>query len=242
MNTLTVPLFARHHPHPAELARALDDDLREPTVTPVPQKDLSSRVSGIPARGRQWQLETGAASSGLPRDQVVELGEVIVEQAGDSLTARTRDGRASWDLMTFMGSYLTGACGTHFDLHPSLAHVPRVTIDRLVITRERWRFQPDELAFAWKDSRFEQLAEARRWTRARGLPRWVFAKIPEETKPCYVDFESALYVEILAKLVRKASVVTLTEMLPTVEQSWLTDAEGRSYASELRLAAVDPSP
>lgn len=31
-------------------------------------------------------------------------------------------------------------------------------------------------------------------------------------------------------------------MLPTPEQTWLTDDEGRRYASELRFVAVDEAP
>ncbi|MBO4210621.1 hypothetical protein, partial [Micromonospora echinofusca] len=33
--------------------------------------------------------------------------------------------------------------------------------------------------------------------------------------------------------------LTVTEMLPTPEQAWLTDDEGNRYTSELRFVAVD---
>jgi hypothetical protein len=62
-----------------------------------------------------------------------------------------------------------------------------------------------------------------------------------------VDFDSPLSVEVLARTVRQAAatapgeVVTVTEMLPTPDQMWLTDADGRRCASELRFVAVDRS-
>lgn len=68
---------------------------------------------------------------------------------------------------------------------------------------------------------------------------------PAEPRPFYVDFESPVYITILAKAMRRlarkdpAARVKVSEMLPTPEQAWLTDDEGRTYTSELRFVAVD---
>jgi hypothetical protein len=123
---------------------------------------------------------------------------------------------------------------------PAEGHSPRVSIDRLVLAREQWRFAPDELEFARIESALERLRHARRWQEKHRIPRFVFVKIPEETKPCYVDFEAPVFVEALARLARQASTVTVTEMLPDPSQCWLPDAQGRRYACELRFAVVDP--
>ena len=64
-----------------------------------------------------------------------------------------------------------------------------------------------------------------RWCGAR---RWMHA--------------AAISVELLAKLVRKASRIKVSEMLPTPDQAWLTDAEGRRYSCELRASALDLRP
>jgi hypothetical protein len=74
------------------------------------------------------------------------------------------------------------------------------------------------------------------------VPRWVFVKTAEEVKPVYVDFDSTVYVEMLAKQLRGASSASLSEMLPTVEDAWVVDATGARYTAELRIAAVDPEP
>ncbi|HEY3873472.1 MAG TPA: hypothetical protein VGM10_34260, partial [Actinocrinis sp.] len=69
-----------------------------------------------------------------------------------------------------------------------------------------------------------------------------------EPRPFYVDLSSPVYVNILAKAIRRLArndpggQLTFSEMLPTPEQTWLTDDRGRRYTSELRLVAVDTDP
>ncbi|MYR90262.1 lantibiotic dehydratase, partial [Streptomyces sp. SID685] len=61
----------------------------------------------------------------------------------------------------------------------------------------------------------------------------------------YVDFDSPVYLTILAKAARRlarkdpGARLKVSEMLPTPEQAWLTDDEGSRYTSELRFVAVD---
>jgi hypothetical protein len=59
-------------------------------------------------------------------------------------------------------------------------------------------------------------ATAQRWARAQGMPRYAFVKAPVEIKPFYVDFDSPIYVEILAKTVRRTGEANLAEPLITV--------------------------
>jgi hypothetical protein len=80
------------------------------------------------------------------------------------------------------------------------------------------------------------------------MPRHVFCKVPVEVKPVYVDFESAIYVNLLAKLIRRsvaeegeAARVTVSEMLPGMGEVWLPDREGKQYTSEFRFVALDLS-
>ena len=88
---------------------------------------------------------------------------------------------------------------------------------------------------------------ARRWACNHGLPRWVFARFPQEFKPLYVDLESPASVEVMATMMRRALEVAgdaaelaLSEMLPNPAQTWLTGAKGETYTGELRIVAVDP--
>ena len=60
--------------------------------------------------------------------------------------------------------------------------------------------------------------------------------------------DSAVSVRLLAKAARRASEdgeqrrLTITEMLPDLDQLWLPDADGELYTAELRLVAVDRQP
>jgi hypothetical protein len=83
----------------------------------------------------------------------------------------------------------------------------------------------------------------RGWAKEHGLPRFVFIKVPDEPKPLYVDLESPIYIDIMVRTIRrsenKQSLLRFTEMIPNLDQLWLTDATGRHYTSELRLVALD---
>lgn len=116
------------------------------------------------------------------------------------------------------------------------------------MSRETWRFTPGELPFAEEDDEGARFLAAQRWFTQNGLPRFVFVKAPVEQKPFYVDFASSLYIQLLAKVIRQTTQqhgstanITFTEMLPSHEQTWLPDADGSRYTSELRLVAVDVS-
>jgi hypothetical protein len=134
----------------------------------------------------------------------------------------------------------------HMRIMPSRAHMPRVLIDRLVVQREQWNFRAAEMRFAEAADEAQRFLEARRWMHEQKLPRFVFAKVHLEEKPVYFDFDSPVYVEILAKLVRRVlasdqpeTPVVISEMLPTAEQLWLPDTANQKYTSELRIVALD---
>ena len=132
------------------------------------------------------------------------------------------------------------------ELLPEMQHSPRVTIDQLVVRRESWRFAPADLPFAFEESEVRRFVGARRWARAHGVPRFAYMRSSLEVKPIYIDFESPVAVNIFAKMVRRAkehisgtASLKFSEMLPTLEETWLTDVVGNRYTSEIRLVAVD---
>jgi hypothetical protein len=112
------------------------------------------------------------------------------------------------------------------------AHTPRVTVDGVVLQREQWSFAPAEVPAGEADA--PHLLALRAWQKKHDVPDQVFVRIPEERKPFLVDFLAPLLVENFARLLRKASRVELTEMLPGPGELWLRDERGR-YTSELRM-------
>ena len=155
---------------------------------------------------------------------------------------RTRDNRVSFELLAFIDFNLTATSLQHFRVLPAMKHSPRVTIDKMVVSRERWSVELGELHFHTLPTAAERFVGARRWARALGVPRLAFYRTPEETKPLFVDFESPIYVEILAHCLRTASAFSITEMLPGIDDCWLPNREGDRFTCELRIAALDLQP
>ena len=112
----------------------------------------------------------------------------------------------------------------------------------------RHRLEFARLDFANVDSEGERFLAAQRWARARGLPRHVFVKSELEVKPMYLDFASPVSIRLAARAVKQAqekgsgnASFGFSEMLPTLDEAWLPDAQDERYACELRFIAVDPA-
>jgi hypothetical protein len=124
------------------------------------------------------------------------------------------------------------------------AHRPRITIDKLVLSREQWAFQVADSAWAFAKDEQERYCLARRWRQDHQLPERVFYRVPVELKPTAADFRSIVLVNLFAKHIRQTQAAghaqyTVTEMLPDLDQLWLTDRHGQRYSSELRIIACD---
>jgi hypothetical protein len=118
---------------------------------------------------------------------------------------------------------------------------PRLALDDLVIRRASWHFEVQELpagTFTRNGYRPQILSE---WLADRGLPRHLFARVPGEAKPFYVDLSAPTLVGNLARSWRGAPTgpIELQEMLPEPDQLWLRDPTGYRYTSEFRMIAVD---
>jgi hypothetical protein len=239
----TIQLVAqREHADPHALIRAREVDIPETVPTMVIGKQQTTRGDHVWLSRHNIDIELADTRSWRDRDQVIAIADLEVARANGGLVVRDRAGRHVFDIIVFHGNYLTAVIAPEFNLFTPLAHRPRITIGSVVVAREQWRHDARELTFATLPRGAAQFAAVRAWTQESAMPRHVFVRIPEETKPIYVDFESPIYVEMFAKLVRKASIVIVTEMLPGHGDAWLPDAAGQRYTCELRLIAVDPLP
>jgi hypothetical protein len=117
-------------------------------------------------------------------------------------------------------------------------HAPRVVAGRHVLYRERWTLTAGAMqAAVGVGSAAEQFLRLRAFCRDHGLPRMVFASLPGERKPLHVDFDSWLLTAPCLQRIRALpadAALSLTEMLPTPDRSWLRDAAGRR-TSEIRF-------
>ncbi|HEX7313095.1 MAG TPA: lantibiotic dehydratase, partial [Pyrinomonadaceae bacterium] len=249
LNTLSAAFQIAQHPEPAQLFQALEADLPQTRLVSVPPKEwvsLTARTRVALVSPKDFRLVFGNDPTGVAPSQAVPIAELVVEERGGSLVVRTRDGRLCLDIVEALSDALSNLVVDHFKLMRPQGRNPRVSIDRLVVARESWYFAPASLGWAWVKDEAERFAAARRWARAEGLPRRCFMKVAVEPKPSYVDFDSPIYVGLMAKSVRRtaeagegAGVVAVSEMLPEVNETWLPDAEGRHYTSELRIVALD---
>lgn len=251
-NTLMGSMFVDQHPHPEEIIRNAEQDLPAHALRIVPPKSLpglTARTNPVLLSSENHLLMVTHDSFCDPNKQGMPVGELIVEETGGDLFVRTHDGRLRFDIIEAFSDLLSSRSANLFKMLKPRTHMPRISFDQLVVLRESWSFAADELPFAYVKDDAERFLNVRRWAQLHDMPRFVFVKSPIETKPFYVDFESPLYTDILSKVVRRTkesdeaeSLITFSEMLPDHSQTWLTDAEGLRYTSELRLVAVDPSP
>jgi hypothetical protein len=238
--TVAAPWTVRQHPNPEQLVEALHHERSLPIVEPVASKETAARADVFSILPGDLDLELGVARSRRERGRVVEAGSLVVVRAGESLQINSRDGQHAFVLEQFLSSFLSNASASHFRVLPPLPHCPRVSIDKLVVGRESWRFDGTQLEFARVEDPLDRMLATRRWARSHRLPRFSFYKIPEETKPCYLDLDSPHYVDVFCHLARKATQLVVSEMLPTVDHAWLPDRHGARYTSELRIVAIDP--
>ena len=249
-NTFKPTCFMSQHPEPEELVAALDLDLPEPRLIPVTPKswpNMNSRTQPMLLSPKDFRLVISADAYSSPSSRVVPIGSVFVEDTSEGLVLRSRDGQISMDIVEACAEAFTGQIIQRFHILAAESHTPRVTIDRVTVCRETWRFSPADLSFAFEKDEAARFLAARRFARSHDLPRFVFIKVPVEVKPFYVDFDSPIYVDILAKMIRRTkekgradALVSVTEMHPRADETWLPDAEGEHYTSELRIVAVDP--
>ena len=249
-NTLDSAACNAQHPCPDELLTAHGRDLPEACVLALPPKDwpkITTRTHRAFVLPWHYFLQTGLDPAPGPPDRVLTLSMLSIEEVGVDLFVCGPNG-FRLELIEFMGEMLSYLTISSFRILPRGDHTPRITIDRLIVARETWRLLPSTMGFAFESTPEGRFLAARRWARTLGLPRFVFAKSTIEMKPVYVDLDSHVFVNMFARLVRNAkehvageAPITLSEMVPGLHETWVTDAAGERYTAELRIVAVDPT-
>jgi amino acid adenylation domain-containing protein len=234
---------------PDALRAAARHDLGGPAVWVAETAEnggARTRLSNALASPGDLRLVFAHDSCGYDPATTLVVGDCDVVGTAAGLRLRRRDGTFDGDVLRVLGDLISGAISNSFDLVPAGAHVPRVAIDDLVVVRERWTLAAIDVTFAdTRDERTRYL-QARAWAARHGLPRHVFVRFTGERKPIYADLTSLASVDLIARSVRRSrrhagadATVTVVEMLPAPDQTWLTDAAGDRYTAELRFVAAD---
>ncbi len=249
LNTMLASALVNQHPDPDALLRHVKQDLGRPRLMTFlsregTQQTARTELVADPAFDVRIILSHGISLHGP--DNVLTSGELVAGQAGDKLFVRTRDGRQEFGLLEFFGHMLSPIIARKFRLLQQRPHIPRITVDKMVIQRETWQVPCSELSFAFETAEEKRFMGTRRWIAEHAIPRFVFVKFPQEQKPIYIDFSSPIYVRLFCKHVcnTKEAVATddvtvrMSEMLPAHEDLWLSDEHGKRYTSELRTVFV----
>lgn len=248
MNTLQIRAFLAQHPEAERILSNAALDIPEPRLLPILSKDVfpNSRVRPALVTAKDVRLVYTPDVCASFLEQALTLGSLVVELSHGTLIARTRDGRWQFSLIEVFAEFLSRLVFSSFKLTLPVRHTPRISIDRVIVARETWRFSASELSFSSAKDPGERFLQARRWVRKNHLPRFIFAKVPTEQKPCFIDLACPVFIDMLAKLARQNAdtdpdelPIVLTEMVPAPDALWLKDAEGQSYTSELRFVGVD---
>jgi Lantibiotic dehydratase, N terminus len=246
LNTIATYVFVNQHPRPLELLNLLDQDLGAGNLVRVPPKDMSWASRTLPLTSpHDLSLEFSLDGFARDRSRAIPVSSLLMERSDDEILARTADGQV-FNALELVGWRLSEMIFNAFKMFSPSAHTPRISIDRLVVKRESWRFTTAELAFAAEQDGSERFLQCRAWAQTYNLPRFVFYKVPVEKKPAYLDLNSPILVDIFCRMVRSTidaklpdAMIEVAEMLPDVEQMWLSDANGDHYSCELRIVALD---
>ncbi|WP_328379826.1 lantibiotic dehydratase family protein [Streptomyces sp. NBC_00440] len=250
VNTLENRAFATQADDRAELLTATAADFpdgRFVPVYPAASPAVTSRTYPPPALDlpELYQYWSWTADEGHPSGSTVLPGAGLLVEQDDSsrLVVRPADGNWRAPLTEVLGEFLTAVVANQFSIRPLAAHQPRLLLDDVVIARETWHLPVSELPYT-VDNDYRHRALRRR-LQELGMPRWVFARTPDQPKPYLVDQDAPLSLRNLARGLRRSAAseastaVTFTEMLPAPDELWLAGPDGRPHTSELRVVVHD---
>lgn len=210
----------------------------------------------VPLFPRGWRRNSGrfVPTSVGAADRLIGFSRAAVADrttvdAAVSITLTERDGTVfatradgcTVRIPDLLGVLVSMVAADAFKIGLDHPHSPRLSVDGMVVFRESWRLPLTSLQLAVNADRHRDYLAVRDWADRHGLPDQVFVKFPDETKPALFDLTSPTLVLSFVNLARASlrhgpdAVVGLSEPLPHPRDSWLVDAEGEHYISELRL-------
>ena len=235
--------FLYQHHEPQHLLDATEADTRNETVVirQRPKAIWIARTNNVFVLPHHWRYLYGEDPASDPPCRTLPAGMLVVNGTEDSVRVRARDGSIEFDALELFGGLLVDEASHMMgEFRTRLPRMPRMTLGKLVMARERWNLTPADMPFLSQSDSEQQFLDIRLWARALGMPRRVFVSSPNERKPWFLDFDSPVSITIFVALMKKLPAeanVAVSEMLPDLNDLWLVDRNGRRYTSELRMVA-----
>lgn len=182
-----------------------------------------------------WEIVLPGATSRCPAEQQIPAGRGRVFKRDEKVEFHDRVTGRSEDMVSVLSSDLHRIM---FALARSIlggALGQRIVHNGIVLKRRSWTFEAGQLPrlSGPTDSLASYLA-LRDWARYQKLPRHMFLVAEDEEKPIYFDWDSPLSLDLFVKVAKRVSRFLVSEMTPTPDELWLSDARGR-YCCELRM-------
>jgi hypothetical protein len=165
-HTMRGSCFLSQHPSPEQLFEAVDWDMPEPHLFPVPPKfapKLNSRTHAELVSSKNYRLVTARGTPAPPGTKELSISSLVVEDDGGGLIVRTRDGALRFGAVEAFSYPLASMVVNSFKMVRSGEHTPRVTIDRVVVHRESWSFAIEDADFAFEKDEAARFLQARKW-------------------------------------------------------------------------------
>lgn len=239
------------HPNPDSLRDALAADLgthRLRLLYPENWPRFTGRLATVLGHHTdRWLAFSAEPSRGVSLPDVLRTIDATVVRTPDGLRV-CADGD-SWPLVAAFSELLATQAVDSFKLTTDAARTPRVSIDRLVVSRASRRTTCAATTLVDLTDNTDRYLAVRAMRQALDLPELVFVSIGTETKPVYIDLSSPLFASVLAAMVRAAALakggdvpITFSEMLPAPPDCFLVDAGSQQYVSELRFHCMSGDP
>jgi lantibiotic biosynthesis protein len=119
----------------------------------------------------------------------------------------------------------------------ALPFLPRVTRERAVLVRARWRLERSDLEALVRAARDGDGRRVAEWREARGVPR--LATFAERDSELPVDFENPLSVRAFAEVVKGERTAMLHELFPGPGELCLRGPDG-AYRHEIVVPCIRP--
>ncbi|MDJ0630629.1 MAG: lantibiotic dehydratase [Rhodobacter sp.] len=221
----------------------IEDDLGRilagptPVMCDPPETYQRSNVN-LPDCADLLEITLPGQASRLDAGKVITAAGCQVEQGTTCIELVVPARSIRVPLLTAMAGHLHKAL---FALAGDLAgrsRRERLRVGRVVFQRRQWNFRTADLPKTERPGEApECFAAIANWAETAGLPRFVFAVVPEEPKPIYVDFRNPLAVDALVKHCRKVPEFSLSEMLPARDDLLFADQRG-AFTAEFRMSFI----
>ena len=175
--------------------------------------------------------------------QSIRSAETLVEVTADDVLL-LHQGRV---LGSMLNTWNTSLNTHRVELRGGRDHSPRLQLGRAIVQRESWTLQPDdELRQAAEKGGDTAFAAFRKFRKQYALPEAFFVRgcLPhrlnfhKDVKPMFMDFRNPLLVEVLSKITTRFRRLSVTEMLPRMEDCWLQAPGGGHHSCEFRVVVM----